>query len=116
YVHRIGRTGRAGEEGTALSLVCRGEQPLLRNIQRTLRQDINVEEIENFGLDQCPDDGHIPQRAGGQRRPRPGQGYGGRPGGSKHNPRNNKTRFSGRPGSKGRSGGSNSRSSGRRVG
>ena len=116
YVHRIGRTGRAGEEGTALSLVCRGEQPLLRNIQRTLRQDIQVEQIENFGLDQCPEDGHLPQRAGGARRPRPGQGYGGRPGGSKHNPRNNKASFSGRPGSKGRSGNSNSRSSGRRAG
>jgi ATP-dependent RNA helicase RhlE len=72
YVHRIGRTGRAGAEGLALSLVCSGEQGLLRNIQRTLRHDIPVEQIESFGHDKCPDDGHLPQRAGGQRHARPG--------------------------------------------
>jgi ATP-dependent RNA helicase RhlE len=115
YVHRIGRTGRAGEEGTALSLVCRGEQPLLRNIQRTLRYDIQVEQIENFGHDQCPEDGHLTQRAGGQRagdqrRARPGgQGYN-RPGDQGYK----KDRFTSRGAAKGR--GSNGRSGGRRAG
>jgi ATP-dependent RNA helicase DeaD len=34
YVHRIGRTGRAGQEGTAITLVEPRERPLLRNIER----------------------------------------------------------------------------------
>ena len=36
YVHRIGRTGRAGVEGDAISLVCVDERPLLREIERLL--------------------------------------------------------------------------------
>jgi ATP-dependent RNA helicase RhlE len=37
YVHRIGRTGRAGHEGQALSLVCIDEHQLLRDIERLLK-------------------------------------------------------------------------------
>ena len=40
YVHRIGRTGRAGEDGAAISLVGRDEGKLLRDIQRVLKRDI----------------------------------------------------------------------------
>jgi ATP-dependent RNA helicase RhlE len=40
YVHRIGRTGRAGNEGVALSLVCAEEQKLLRDIERLLKQEL----------------------------------------------------------------------------
>jgi ATP-dependent RNA helicase RhlE len=36
YVHRIGRTGRAGADGSAVSLVCREEAPQLRDIERLL--------------------------------------------------------------------------------
>ncbi len=36
YVHRVGRTGRAGQDGRAVSLVCAEEAPLLRDIQRLL--------------------------------------------------------------------------------
>ena len=36
YLHRIGRTGRAGMEGDAISLVCVDEAPLLREIERLL--------------------------------------------------------------------------------
>ncbi|MDJ0740791.1 MAG: DEAD/DEAH box helicase [Gammaproteobacteria bacterium] len=42
YVHRIGRTGRAGEEGAALSLVSDDEVKLLRDIQRLLKKTIPV--------------------------------------------------------------------------
>jgi ATP-dependent RNA helicase RhlE len=48
YVHRIGRTGRAGAEGLALSLVSREEEGLLRDIRRLLKQDIAIEPIEGF--------------------------------------------------------------------
>lgn len=40
YVHRIGRTGRAGNEGRAVSLVCRDEYPLLENIEQLLNQTL----------------------------------------------------------------------------
>ncbi|NER78806.1 MAG: DEAD/DEAH box helicase [Leptolyngbya sp. SIO1D8] len=40
YIHRIGRTGRAGSEGEAVSLVCVDERYLLRNIERLLKRDI----------------------------------------------------------------------------
>ncbi|MCX5590422.1 DEAD/DEAH box helicase [Alcaligenes endophyticus] len=43
YVHRIGRTGRAGSEGVALSLVDRSEMRLLKQIERLTRN--NVERI-----------------------------------------------------------------------
>jgi ATP-dependent RNA helicase RhlE len=40
YVHRIGRTGRAGNEGEALSLVCVDEHGLLKDIERLLKRDL----------------------------------------------------------------------------
>jgi ATP-dependent RNA helicase RhlE len=40
YVHRIGRTARAGNDGHAVSLVCEEEAPLLRDIERTMRQAV----------------------------------------------------------------------------
>ncbi len=40
YVHRIGRTGRAGNEGKAISLVCIDEHKLLKDIERLLKCEI----------------------------------------------------------------------------
>jgi ATP-dependent RNA helicase RhlE len=48
YGHRIGRTGRAGETGTAVSLVCVDEAPLLRQIERLLKASIPSRVIEGF--------------------------------------------------------------------
>ncbi|MCK5916493.1 MAG: DEAD/DEAH box helicase, partial [Deltaproteobacteria bacterium] len=48
YVHRIGRTGRAGSSGMAISLVSADEQKLLRPIERLLGRDILVENIAGF--------------------------------------------------------------------
>ena len=51
YVHRIGRTGRAGVEGEAISLVCVDEAPLLRSIEKLLRRQIPVEVVAGFAPD-----------------------------------------------------------------
>ena len=40
YVHRIGRTGRAGNEGQAISLVCREEMKHLKDIERLLKRSL----------------------------------------------------------------------------
>ncbi|HEY4706252.1 MAG TPA: DEAD/DEAH box helicase [Thermodesulfobacteriota bacterium] len=48
YIHRIGRTGRAGANGAAVSLVSGEERDLLHNIQRLLGRKIDVEEITGF--------------------------------------------------------------------
>ncbi len=48
YVHRIGRTGRAGAEGLAVSLVAQEEARLLRDIRRMLKQDITIENVAGF--------------------------------------------------------------------
>jgi ATP-dependent RNA helicase RhlE len=51
YVHRIGRTGRAGNEGEAMSLVCVDELKLLKSIERLIKRDIPKDIIENFEPD-----------------------------------------------------------------
>ena len=51
YVHRIGRTGRAGKEGQAVSLVCVDELKLLRDIERLLKKDIPRRIIDGFEPD-----------------------------------------------------------------
>jgi ATP-dependent RNA helicase RhlE len=48
YVHRIGRTGRNGATGEALSLVSPDEGGLLRQIQRILKDDIQMVTVEGF--------------------------------------------------------------------
>lgn len=51
YVHRIGRTGRAGCEGEALSLVCVDEDRLLADIQKLIGRQIESEVVEGFEPD-----------------------------------------------------------------
>ena len=51
YVHRIGRTGRAGSEGEASSLVCVDEQKLLHDIERLTKNEIPVVQIAGFEPD-----------------------------------------------------------------
>ncbi len=72
YIHRIGRTGRAGLSGAAISLVCTDEAELLRAIQRLLKmplpfqvvsgyepdRSIVARPIRGFGRDGSGDRGH----------------------------------------------------------
>ncbi|MEJ8811227.1 DEAD/DEAH box helicase [Variovorax ureilyticus] len=49
YVHRIGRTGRAGASGEAVSLVCLDEEGFMQEIERFTKQQIPVKVIDGFG-------------------------------------------------------------------
>jgi ATP-dependent RNA helicase RhlE len=71
YVHRIGRTGRAGMEGDAVSLVCVDEQGLLREIEGLLRSPIPRETVPGFEVDRSIRPEPIRQRSAGGVRPAP---------------------------------------------
>jgi ATP-dependent RNA helicase RhlE len=49
YVHRIGRTGRAGASGEAVNLVCLDEEGFMQDIERFTKQTIEVKVVEGFG-------------------------------------------------------------------
>jgi len=90
-VHRIGRTGRAGASGEAISLACVDEEIFLRDIQRLIHKEIPREVIKGFEPD--PNEraepivlGRMTIGVGGQRRngnagrpSRPPQGRGAKP-------------------------------------
>jgi len=48
YVHRIGRTGRAGADGAAVNLVCLDEEGFMQDIERFTKQNIEVKIVEGF--------------------------------------------------------------------
>ncbi len=74
YVHRIGRTGRAGHEGRAISLVSKDEDSLLKDIERLLNRSLVKDVIlgyeptvsSRFGAEQPPDQQRSKQRRGSQ--------------------------------------------------
>ena len=57
YIHRIGRTGRAGASGEAVSLVCLDEEGFMMEIERFTKQEIPVQILEGFG----PEPGEKPE-------------------------------------------------------
>jgi ATP-dependent RNA helicase RhlE len=79
YVHRIGRTGRAGNEGQALSLVCVDEHQLLRDIEKLLKRSLPKVTIPGYEPD--PAIRAEPIKMGGN----PRSGRNSRPGGRRNN-------------------------------
>ncbi|MBD3670000.1 MAG: DEAD/DEAH box helicase [Gammaproteobacteria bacterium] len=82
YVHRIGRTGRAGNEGIAISLVCIDEHKLLKDIERTIKRNIPQQVIEGYEPDPSIKAEPIqkkPQQRKGKPRAHSGQRGGGKP-------------------------------------
>ncbi len=99
YIHRIGRTGRAGTEGEALSLVCVDEQRLLRDIEKLLRKDLPKEVVAGFAPD--PSIPAEPIQTGRQSGGR-GPSRSARPASSGQPPRGERGRHPSRPGARGK--------------
>jgi ATP-dependent RNA helicase RhlE len=83
YVHRIGRTGRAGQDGAALSLVCVDEHTHLADIERLLKRPIERVIVPGYEPDPSIRPEPIKRGGGGNSRGRQGSNK------SSHNGANN---------------------------
>jgi ATP-dependent RNA helicase RhlE len=68
YVHRIGRTARAGAEGDAISLCCAEDRAYLRDIERLLGKPVPVETGHAYHSDEASRSVQAPRRNGGRSR------------------------------------------------
>jgi ATP-dependent RNA helicase RhlE len=76
YVHRIGRTGRAGMEGEAISIVCAEDRPMFASVEALIKRKIEVRPVPGFdGTRAATYPGEAPESPRGER----GRGRGGRP-------------------------------------
>ncbi len=128
YVHRIGRTGRNGSTGEAISLVAQDEAKLLRQIVRMLGRDMDIADVPGFvpqtpirwgnsapGKAEQPGGDRAPRRGNHARRPHseaPRHAHAGpkKAGGGQRNAGPAQQRGSGNPGGAQRRGGNRSAS------
>jgi ATP-dependent RNA helicase RhlE len=92
YVHRIGRTARAGRSGVAFSLLAPEEHDQLRDIEKTIGAVLSCTDHTGFEYHAerlVPDPERQPTPQGRSSRPVPGSGRSGRPGGSARRRRRN---------------------------
>jgi ATP-dependent RNA helicase RhlE len=107
YVHRIGRTGRAGSSGEAISLVCVDELGLLRDIERLIKREIKKDIVPGFEVDpRIRAEAIVQGKRGGQQQRRPSN--------APHKAGGNRGQNAPRQPAA-RAGGRNSRDSGRRA-
>ncbi|MGR5238751.1 DEAD/DEAH box helicase [Vibrio alfacsensis] len=57
YVHRVGRTARAGKKGVAMSLVCHGEMEALTAIRNLTQRELPLQDLEGFPVTDQPSTG-----------------------------------------------------------
>jgi len=116
YVHRIGRTGRAGAQGEAISLMCLDEEGFLRDIEKLIKREIPRQVVPGF---EAPAGeraepivlGRMTIGIGGtQRNGGGGGGRGGRPGGARPGGGSSSGARAGAGGGGGHGGGGGSRS------
>ncbi len=108
YVHRIGRTARAGAEGKAISLVGEGDGGLLRQIERTIRMRIPVApDTPVADLPQMPVTPRPPMQGGGNRPQQERNSRGGGGGGGGRNQSRSRGGNSGGQGGRGNGGSGN---------
>ncbi|QQL45366.1 DEAD/DEAH box helicase [Sulfuriroseicoccus oceanibius] len=62
YVHRIGRTGRAGENGRAITFVTHRDRDGLRRLERFIERTLPRDEVAGFDFDQFPPEHHLGPR------------------------------------------------------
>ena len=74
YVHRIGRTGRAGATGLAISLVSSDERKQLRDIERLIKQSIPKADMSEFDLTPVPGGEDYQEETRPPRQPRGSRG------------------------------------------
>lgn len=119
YVHRIGRTARAGAEGIAISLVDAEEKAYLRDIEKLIRQSIPSSNrcgdaklvVDERTSGKGDDDDRADRRGSRQGRP---QRSGQRPAGRSSGPSRSGEAHAGSPASRGRAGASAGKPSGKR--
>jgi len=87
YVHRIGRTGRAGKQGTAISIVTRADQKHLAEIEKLIGRSIAWQDGATFDTLSTEDEGTEEHRAPRRRDPREHRESGRRSEGRQHAPR-----------------------------